>query len=58
MTRAKPEKERRDLRMEVANRLLEHIEQGTAPWQKPWEAGQILPPINVVTGKHYRGVNY
>ncbi|MBW9250212.1 MAG: DUF3560 domain-containing protein [Acidithiobacillus ferriphilus] len=58
MTRAKPEKERRDLRMEVANRLLEHIEQGTAPWQKPWEAGQILPPINVVTGKPYRGVNY
>ncbi len=44
--------------MEVANRLLEHIEQGTAPWQKPWEAGQILPPINAVTGKPYRGVNY
>ncbi len=44
--------------MEVANRLLEQIEQGTAPWQKPWEAGQILPPINAVTGKPYRGVNY
>jgi len=52
------EKARRDIRLELANELVRRIEEGTAPWQKPWEAGQILPPVNAVTGKRYHGVNY
>lgn len=49
--------EKRDLRLELADRLIEQIEQGTASWQRPWEAGDVLAPINAVTGKPYRGVN-
>ncbi|MGC9217329.1 ArdC family protein, partial [Acidithiobacillus sp.] len=50
-------KERRDLRLEVANQLIERIESGTATWQRPWEAGQVLMPVNAITGKPYNGVN-
>ncbi|WP_428947208.1 DUF3560 domain-containing protein [Acidithiobacillus ferrooxidans] len=50
--------EKRDYRLEVADRLIQQIEQGTARWQRPWKAGEILAPVNAVTGKPYRGVNY
>ena len=50
--------EKRDYRLEVADRLIHQIEQGTARWQRPWKPGEILPPVNAVTGKPYRGVNY
>ncbi len=50
-------KERKDLRQELAEILISQIEAGTASWQKPWAAGEIKAPINVVTGKPYRGVN-
>jgi len=50
--------EKRDLRLELADRLIEKIEKGTARWQMPWAAGEFQPPINAVTGKPYRGVNY
>ena len=39
----------------VTNRIIKHLENGVVPWQKPWtEAGL---PKNLVTGKHYRGIN-
>ncbi|WP_226817710.1 ArdC-like ssDNA-binding domain-containing protein [Acidithiobacillus ferriphilus] len=50
--------EKRDYRLEVVDRLIQQIEQGTARWQRPWKPGEILPPVNAVTGKPYRGVNY
>ena len=50
--------EKRDFRLEVADRLIQQMEQGTARWQRPWKPGEILPPVNAVTGKPYRGVNY
>ena len=56
--RSRQNAEKKDLRLELANRLIEQIESGTARWQKPWEAGEVLPPINVVTGKRYNGVNF
>ncbi len=34
------EKDKRDLRQELADCLIEQIEQGTARWQKPWQAGE------------------
>lgn len=42
---------------EVANRIIEQLEQGTAPWLKPWEPGELRLPYNAATGKEYRGMN-
>jgi len=44
---------------QVAEKLIEQLRQGTAPWQRPWEAGEAasLLPINPTTGKRYRGIN-
>jgi antirestriction protein ArdC/phage/plasmid primase-like uncharacterized protein len=43
----------------VAEKLIEQLKQGTAPWQKPWRAGEpgAFLPINPTTGKRYRGIN-
>jgi len=43
----------------VAAKLIAQLEQGCAPWQKPWEPGQpgAKLPMNPVTGKRYRGIN-
>lgn len=43
----------------VAQKLIAQLQQGTAPWQKPWQPGEsgILLPMNPVTGKRYRGIN-
>lgn len=54
---ADEKREKQDLRQELADRLIAQIEQGTARWQRPWEAGDVLAPVNVATGKPYRGVN-
>lgn len=42
----------------VADRLIEQLKAGTAPWQRPWEdgAGYSLP-MNPTTGKRYKGIN-
>ncbi|WP_215843289.1 zincin-like metallopeptidase domain-containing protein [Acidithiobacillus montserratensis] len=53
----KARSEREDLRQVLADKLIEQIEAGTAHWQRPWVAGEVLPPVNAVTGKPYRGVN-
>jgi len=42
---------------QVAGRLIEQLEQGTAPWQKPWKPGELKLPYNPTTGKEYRGMN-
>ena len=42
---------------EVAAKIIEQLEQGTAPWQKPWLPGELTLPYNASTGKEYRGVN-
>lgn len=39
----------------VTERILEKLEQGTIPWQRPWSGGGC--PKNLVSGKEYRGVN-
>jgi antirestriction protein ArdC/phage/plasmid primase-like uncharacterized protein len=43
----------------VAENLIKQLEQGTAPWQRPWEPGDpgSFVPINPLTGKRYRGIN-
>lgn len=43
----------------VAEKLIQQLKEGTAPWQKPWEPGQpgAFIPNNPTTGKRYRGIN-
>jgi len=33
----------------VTNRIIEHLEKGVVPWQKPWTDAGL--PQNLVTGK-------
>ncbi len=42
---------------EVADRLVEQIKEGTAPWQKPWVPGEEVLPHNATTGNRYKGFN-
>jgi antirestriction protein ArdC len=52
-----PSKEpKKPLHEQVAEKLIKQIEEGTAPWQKPWEAGNHLP-FNASTGSRYKGGN-
>jgi antirestriction protein ArdC/phage/plasmid primase-like uncharacterized protein/predicted RNA methylase len=43
----------------VAERLIEKLKAGTAPWQKPWEPGEpnTFLPMNPTSGKRYKGIN-
>lgn len=43
----------------VAGRIIEMLEAGVAPWQKPWDSELAPPrlPNNPVTGNRYKGVN-
>ena len=49
--------ESRRLPQEFAGKLKEQIEQGIAPWQKPWKPGESRLPKNIQTDKPYRGGN-
>ena len=43
----------------VADKLIQQLKEGTAPWQRPWvpgESGTFLP-YNPVTGNRYKGIN-
>ncbi|MBR1437155.1 MAG: DUF1738 domain-containing protein [Synergistaceae bacterium] len=42
-------------RIEITEKIIEALKNGTAPWQKPWEGDNM--PINATTGKRYRGIN-
>lgn len=34
------------------------LEEGTAPWCKPWKSGELVPPLNPVSKRTYSGVNF
>src|SRR5437867_6549723 len=38
----------------ITSRIMEKLQQGVVPWQKPWSGGA---PKNLLSGKLYRGVN-
>lgn len=40
----------------ITDRIVKLLEDGTAPWRKPW-GGELLWPKNLVSGKGYRGIN-
>ncbi len=50
---------KRDFRQEVTDSIVQMLEQGVAPWQKPWgpAAGAFEMPVNPTTEKSYRGGN-
>jgi len=48
---------RRDFRQEVTDSIIKMLENGTAPWQKPWEPGALGLPHNPTTERDYRGGN-
>lgn len=48
-------REKRDHRQEVTDSIVRMLEEGVAPWQKPWESAGM--PINPTTGRTYRGGN-
>ena len=43
----------------AAEKMIELLKKGVAPWQKGWDKpeGSELPPCNPVTGTRYRGLN-
>lgn len=43
----------------VAEKLIEQLKQGTAPWQKPWQPGEAggIVPMNPTTENRYKGIN-
>ena len=47
----------------VAEKIIDQLKAGTAPWQRPWNPaepgaeGRSIIPMNPTTGKRYRGVN-
>ncbi len=45
-----------DVKHEVAQRLIEAMEQGNTPWQKPWGA-TAMRPTNPTTNNVYKGIN-
>lgn len=40
----------------VTEQILSHLDKGIIPWRKPWTS-KIRLPLNLVTGKKYRGIN-
>src|SRR4051812_37545773 len=52
-----PATPKRDYRQEVTSQIIEMLEKGTAPWQKPWEAGATALPFNPTSERGYRGGN-
>ena len=41
----------------ITERIVEQLENGVIPWQKPWIAGAHGWPKNLVSKKDYRGIN-
>lgn len=54
---AKDKKERTPFHVEFAEKVIKMLEEGTAPWQKPWHPAENLAPRNPLSGTVYKGVN-
>ena len=40
----------------ITDRIVKLLEQGTAPWHKPWSARGVLPK-NAISKQDYHGIN-
>lgn len=56
----KPAAEKRPYAEVVAERIIEALRNGTAPWIKPWAPGRpgAATPFNPTTGNPYKGMNH
>lgn len=50
-------KGRKPLHEEFAEKIIEDLKRGVAPWQKPWRPGELHAPLNPVSGTVYSGIN-
>ena len=41
----------------ITDRIIEIMEQGIVPWRKPWNIGCETGPLNLISKKHYQGIN-
>ena len=41
----------------ITDRLIEIMEQGVIPWRKPWNSGGEAGPLNLISKRHYQGIN-
>ena len=59
MAETKPDKPKRPpFHVEFAEKIIERLKEGTAPWQKPWHPGEaVMAPHNPASGTVYRGMN-
>ncbi|PHQ33137.1 ArdC family protein [Rhodopirellula bahusiensis] len=58
MTQRTKRKSKRDIYQEVTDKIIGHLEQGTAPWRNPIRRGIGDGwPKNLDSGKRYRGIN-
>ena len=49
--------EKKDYARQVAETLVAQLEQGVAPWTKPWLPGERFMPYNPTSGAEYHGMN-
>ncbi len=59
MTKWKKGSSARQFAEKAAEKIIEQLKKGVAPWQKGWDKpeGSDIPPYNPVTGTRYRGLN-
>lgn len=50
-------KKRQTLAEDFSATIIESIKSGTAPWQRPWNAGEFVSPFNPISGTKYKGIN-
>ena len=48
----------RDHYQDITNQIVEALEAGIIPWRREWDQGACGVPMNVATGKAYRGINH
>ncbi len=41
----------------VSESIIRQLEEGTAPWLRPWQTGERYLPFNPTTGNAYKGIN-
>ena len=46
-----------DYAEELAQQVIEMVESNQAPWQRKYDAGQLLEPVSFSTDKAYKGQN-
>lgn len=48
------------MHVQVAEKIIQQLKDGTAPWQKPWDSNGVPGfelPYNAVSGNRYKGIN-